>query len=175
MIRQSSKEIHWHAKAMEIFVKNAHKEKLYRPVAVAIIQDQRNKILIIESAKNKDESNPPQGGIEENEKIIDALFREIKEEVGIHKGRLKLIAYIGAKDLNSQKSKRGARGFALGKRYFFFCLRYRGPSKIKIQKSEVKNYRWVQLGAIKRALAKTRRAKRQMLLEYFQRAKPYLT
>ncbi|TSC89279.1 MAG: hypothetical protein G01um10143_660 [Parcubacteria group bacterium Gr01-1014_3] len=175
MIKQPPEEIHCHAKAMEIFVKKAHEAKLYRPVAVAIIQNRHNKILIVESAKNKNESNPPQGGIEEDEEIIDALFREIKEEVGISKKHLKLTAYLGVQDLDSQKSKRGARGFALGKRYFFFCLRYRGPAKIKIQKSEVKNYRWVRLGAMKRALAKTRRSKRLMLLEFFQRAGPYLT
>ncbi len=174
MLKQPMEEIHWHAKAMELFVKKAHEEKLYRPVAVAIIQDREGKILIVESAKNKNESNPPQGGIEEDERIIEALFREIKEEVGIHKSELELIAYIGARDLDSQKSKRGARGFALGKRYFFFCLRYRGPAKIKIQASEVKSYRWVRLGALKQALAKTRRAKRLMLLEFFRRARPYL-
>lgn len=173
-MKQPIQEIERHAEALRGLVREAHRKKLYRPVTVAIIQNRKKKVLIVESAKNKNESNPPQGGIEPNEPMLAALYREIREETGIAKKSLELIAYLGVQDLDSPVSKRGARGFNLGKRYFFFCLRYSGRSKIKIQKSEIKKYRWVGLGSLKKALAKTRRAKRAMLFDFFRRAKPYL-
>lgn len=57
----------------------------FRQTVVGIIIVQRTEFYLVQS--NKDSSNqtwgPPQGGIKSNETIIDALTREIEEELGI--------------------------------------------------------------------------------------------
>lgn len=49
---------------------------------VAVIQNSKGQVLIFERADHSGSYQFPQGGIEEGENPVQALFRELKEEIG---------------------------------------------------------------------------------------------
>jgi len=55
----------------------------YRPNVAAVIQREDGQVLWCERAKPPHSWQFPQGGIDGQESLIDALYREIKEELGI--------------------------------------------------------------------------------------------
>ena len=93
----------------------ARMNKEYRPVAVAVIADRRDRVLLVQSQKNPDDWGLPQGGIEPDEDLIAALFREIKEETGIDEDRLEFAGYVGMTDLDDEAGRKDKRGYAKGK------------------------------------------------------------
>ena len=56
---------------------------LYRPNIAAILQDSKGRVLVAERIGIRGSWQFPQGGIDEGEEIIDALRREIREELGL--------------------------------------------------------------------------------------------
>lgn len=65
------------------------KEGYRENVAIVIINKDR-KVLWAKRA-NENAWQFPQGGVKSNEKIEDAMFRELKEEVGITKDKVKIL------------------------------------------------------------------------------------
>lgn len=65
------------------------KEGYRENVAIVIINKDR-KVLWAKRA-NENAWQFPQGGVKSNEKIEDAMFRELKEEVGISKDKVKIL------------------------------------------------------------------------------------
>ena len=57
-------------------------DKPYRPCVVAVIQNQAGWLLVGERADHAGAWQLPQGGIDEGETAQEALFRELKEEIG---------------------------------------------------------------------------------------------
>ena len=55
----------------------------YRPNVAAVIQRADGKLLWCERVKHPHTWQFPQGGVDKNEPLLDALFRELKEELGI--------------------------------------------------------------------------------------------
>lgn len=55
----------------------------YRPNVAAILMNSRGKILVCERFKTPNSWQFPQGGVDVEEKLVVALKREVKEEVGI--------------------------------------------------------------------------------------------
>lgn len=138
----------------------------YRPVVVAIIENERGETLLVQSAKKDTEWSCPQGGIDKDEDVIDALFREIKEEVNINKEQLTLQGYKGSEYLDAEASRRDKRGFTKGKLYFFFKLLYQGIGRLRLQASELAGYEWVKPDAMDAVLALTRKEKAEMTKKY---------
>lgn len=150
--------------AVEQQIADEHEKREYRPVGVAIVRDQNNRILLVQSVKNTHDWSFPQGGIEQGEDVVQALFREVNEEVGIEGHQLRLTHYNGVEDLDAEPGRSDKRGFTKGKRYFFFELVYTGSRELRIQESELAGYSWVDPQEFKAALATTRAEKRDMML-----------
>ena len=146
-------------------VREAHGKKEYRPVAVAIIENQHGKLLFVQSAKNKALWYLPQGGIEEKEDVVRALFREVREELGIPKNCLTLVSYRGMKDLDAEKRRSDKRGFTRGKRYFFFRLKLKKPPAIVLRTTELSDYSWICYSSLPDVLTPMRKERAEMTAE----------
>ncbi len=147
-------------------INKSFEEKEYRPVAVGIIKDSLGRILFVQSAKNLNEWYFPQGGIELNERPEPALVREIGEETGILSDQLADLCFKGHEDLDAESTRMDKRGFTKGKRYFFFTVSYSGSAELKIDTSELHDYRWVSSTGISDVLAKTRNDKKVLMLKF---------
>jgi 8-oxo-dGTP pyrophosphatase MutT (NUDIX family) len=126
-------------------VAEAHRAKEYRPTVVAIVRDERGRILLVQSRFNAAEWMLIQGGIEEGESPIPALTRELREEVGVgpRRTRSKPPRFVAVADLDAEDGRTDKRGFTKGKRYFIYEVAYRGPEKLTLQDSELAGYEWV--------------------------------
>ena len=155
--------------------RDAWSKKEYRPVAVAIIADPKGRVFLVESAKKRHDWSFPQGGIDENEPVEDALFREIKEEVGIDRVNLVLRGYLGAEDLDALSKRIDKRGFTKGKRYFFFELSWNGKGEVKVDKKELRSYCLAQLKDVSDFLQSLRADKKVLLFPFLLKVAVRLT
>lgn len=138
----------------------------YRPVAVAILFDRSDAVLLAQSAKNPDEWLFPQGGIDRNEPADAAVRREVYEELRITLAESVPLRYIGAQDLDAERSRADRRGFARGKRYLFFAGRVLSPAMPQPDLAEIADARWLPVSDVPALLSGTRAEKRTLLLRY---------
>ena len=92
----------------------------------------------------------PQGGINDNEKVEDALFRELYEEVGLLSSDVKILAqsrYWLRYRLPRRLVRNQSRPVCIGQKQKWFLLKLVAPeSKIKLDatiKPEFDNWNWV--------------------------------
>lgn len=120
------------------WIAREHALMLYRPVAVPILQWQRD-VLLVKSAKG-DYWGFPQGGLNRGEDIIHGLNRELKEETNIEQQLTTVHRFCYANRLEMP----GPRdGFLLGKCYFYFHMSCAFLPEVTLQESEVSDYVWM--------------------------------
>jgi 8-oxo-dGTP pyrophosphatase MutT (NUDIX family) len=113
-----------------------HEEKQYRPTVVAVIKEPRGNVLFVRSAKAEKPWGLPQGGVEQGECVVDALFRELSEEVGIPASRLVVQRFLYANRVRIPDRRRD--GFQVGKSYYYFQLEcVNGIPSLFLQEEEV--------------------------------------
>jgi len=133
------------------YIKDLHKKKEYRPVAVAILyikrEDDHNLFLItktpIENAKTP--WSFPQGGIDPEENIDKAIVRELYEEIGVSSDKLKFVQLGFLREhVAAESSRIDKRGFTKGKAYIFSIVEYLGkPNILTLNPTEVDEAKWV--------------------------------
>ena len=134
------------------------------------LPDKLDQFLFVSSAKNKNEWYLPQGGIDEGEFVLDALFREIREELGILREEFGASHYLGVEDLDAEQVRADKRGFSKGKRYFFFTLFYIGSgTQFDVNQEEIDEYRWVMKSDISKLLSRTRPEKGLLILRWLSK------
>ncbi len=140
----------------------------HRATVVLLIEHARTgEFLLIESGK-AGPRNPGlvKGGVERNESVLEALFREAKEEVGFEQAQVRVFGYGGSRSVRSmQKSK------LVRKRYFFFHVVYDGPLELTIDLSEISGYQWLTIHQVReeiRVLLECRPDKYAVLEEAFE-------
>jgi 8-oxo-dGTP pyrophosphatase MutT (NUDIX family) len=124
-------------------IQEIYKKKNYRPVGAFIVRNNKNKFLIVESAKAHNFWSFPQGGIDKKESLQKNIKRELKEELGIKPTEIKILKkgfYI--RKMNIPEARGRLRGFTKGKIYFFSLISYKGNKKLKLKKDEVQKYLW---------------------------------
>ena len=65
----------------------------YRPNVAILLVREDDKILVCERLKVKGAWQFPQGGVNRNESLIDAMYRELQEETGLQKQHVRLVAH----------------------------------------------------------------------------------
>jgi len=132
------------------------KELLYRKGVSALILNSKDEILLVNlQSFNKQYYAIPGGGIDIGESAIDAVYRELKEELNIDKEDL---IKIGKSKkpirllFKTKKLKRDGIEYD-GMERLFFGFRFIGDnSKIKCQEEEVREYKWVAFNNLDRYL-----------------------
>jgi len=90
----------------------------------------------------------PQGGIDENEKIIDAAIRELKEETGVTKIKLiKELNYWLTYELPDNLLGKIWKGRYRGQKQKWFIMKFTGETKdinIRTKHPEFFDWKWVE-------------------------------
>lgn len=129
------------------------RKKLFRKGVSALIINNKNEFLLVnlEAFENHFFAIPG-GGLEKNESITDAIYREIQEELGIDKQSLELVG-ICKKPLQfrfkTKKLYRDGIEYDGSERHFFGFKFTGNESEIKLQAGEIRSYKWVSYNNLK--------------------------
>lgn len=125
----------------------------YRKGVSALIINKNNEVLIVNLQSFATHFFAiPGGGVDTDEELIDAAYREINEELGIKKEQLEFIKSSDESIKVNYKEKKITRdGIEYdGMERFFFGFRFIGEdSDIILRLEEVRTYKWVLLPELK--------------------------
>jgi putative (di)nucleoside polyphosphate hydrolase len=117
-----------------------------RNVGIAIVNE--DKQVLIAKRRNENTWQCPQGGINKNEKPIDALYRELSEEVGLAKNDIKVLGQTKGwlyYDIPPKFRRKGSP--VIGQKQIWFLLKIKCPdSKIRLDthdEIEFDQWRWI--------------------------------
>lgn len=120
------------------WIAREHALMLYRPMAVPVLQWQRD-VLLVKSAKD-DYWSLPQGRLNKGEGIIDGLNHELKEETNIEHYLTTVHRFCFA---NRLEMPGPGDGFLLGNCYFYFHMSCSLFPEVMLQESKVSDYVWI--------------------------------
>lgn len=144
----------------------AKPSRYFRAGVGAVIVDDRGRVLMLERAGKRGAWQFPQGGLKKGETALEALLREIREEVGIPRTVLKLVgpypellAYELPPGAQSKKT-----GMGQVQRWFVFTLKKPVTLDMSDQKdSEFRAAAWVPFNrAVSRAVSFKKPVYRQL-------------
>jgi putative (di)nucleoside polyphosphate hydrolase len=122
----------------------------FRPNVGIILANDEGRVLWARRVGGQDAWQFPQGGINENENVEDALFRELHEEVGLIEQDVKVLACTGGwlrYRLPSRMIRRHAAPVCIGQKQKWFLLRTQcDDSRLNFNcgdKAEFDYSRWV--------------------------------
>ncbi len=120
---------------------------MYRKGVSALIINKNKEFLLVNLESFKEGFFAvPGGGIEEGETLEEAVYREIKEELGIDKNSLELVGKnISPLEFKFKviKMTRNGNNYEGSERYFFGFLFVGDNNEINLKDGEVRSYRWV--------------------------------
>ncbi len=121
----------------------------YRPNVAALMINESGSLLICERAGVRGAWQFPQGGVDPGESPIDALYREVREEIGLLPQHYEVMKqrdgyrYLYPEDVRIKKLKRhGSHG---QEQTYFLCLLKQGAPPINVNQKprEFQAYRWI--------------------------------
>ena len=146
----------------------------FRAGVGAVFINQKREVLAFERINIKDAWQFPQGGLEIDEKPLDAVYRELTEETGILPQHLKLIdtypewlAYELDHDKQSLRTGRGQ----VQKWFLFEFIGQDKDINIKTQEPEFGSYAWMTMDKL---IEKTISFRKPIYLKLKQYWKQYL-
>ncbi len=132
------------------------RKPLFRKGVSALIINNKNEFLLVNLKSFKKHFFAiPGGGVEREETLEDAVYREIKEELNIEKKSLSL---VGKSDLpviikfKTIKFNDDGKEFDGMERYFFGFKFIGSENQIKGKKDEVRTYKWATIDQLKNYL-----------------------
>jgi putative (di)nucleoside polyphosphate hydrolase len=117
----------------------------YRSNVAAIIQTAEKKILIGERYGIPGAWQFPQGGIKKNESTLEALYRELREEVSLKSSNYRIIDCKGPYRYLFQNGRK-KEGFD-GQEQFYFLIQLTVPSsyvQVETNDPEFSQIRWIE-------------------------------
>ena len=150
---------------------------MFRKGVSALISNKKNEFLLVnlESFEEKYFAIPG-GGIEGEESLEDAVYREIQEELGITSQSLEPIGICKESlqfRFKTKKLYRDGIEYDGSERYFFGFKFIGNESEIELQEGEIRSYKWVSYENLKDYLLFDDQLKdtQEKLLELFSIAK----
>ncbi len=122
----------------------------YRPNVAAVVVNAAGRLLICERASIPGAWQFPQGGVDMGESPEQALFREVREEVGFEPRHYKVIGqragyrYLYPQAVRGKKlRKHGSHG---QEQTYFLCKLKRSAPQVNVHQTpqEFRAYRWIQ-------------------------------
>lgn len=153
-------------------------QKFYRPNVAAIIVSseypEKKEVFIAERSDLEGVWQFPQGGIDEGESSEEALFRELKEEIGTKKVEViaeypEWIAY----DFPPHVAERMAPFAGQKQKYYLVRLKEGAKINLETKHPEFKRYRFVSVDGLSDVMAHFKKPVYEQVISYF-RAKGYL-
>lgn len=135
---------------------NQQERDMYRKGVSALIVNAAMEFLLVNLNSFEEKYFAvPGGGVEDEETLEKAVYREIQEEYSIPKESLE---YVGKSKkslltvFKKPKISRDGKTYVGSERHFF-GFRFVGKSDtIKLQESEIRNYRWVSYAELPKYL-----------------------
>ncbi|MGJ8643850.1 MAG: NUDIX domain-containing protein [Luteolibacter sp.] len=121
----------------------------YRPNVAALMINADGNLLICERSNLPGAWQFPQGGVDKGESEVEALFREVKEEIGLKKSHYKILGsrggyrYLYPEDVRAKKVKKhGNHG---QEQTYFLCQLSKGAPQVNVNQDprEFGSYRWI--------------------------------
>jgi len=121
----------------------------YRPNVAALMVNSSGSLLICERAGIPGAWQFPQGGVDAGEATLDALYREVREEIGLLPQHYRIVKqrdgyrYLYPEEVRLKKLKRhGSHG---QEQTYFLCLVEPGapPVNVNQRPREFQAYRWI--------------------------------
>lgn len=126
---------------------------MYRKGVSALIINSSNEFLLVNLESFEDKYFAiPGGGVEQEETLENAVYREICEELGIGK---KSLQFIGQSNIPIRfkfkviKMTRDGKNYEGSERYFFGFRFVGTDNEIQPKEGEVRAYRWVPFAQLK--------------------------
>lgn len=120
------------------------KEIRYQANVAAILRDARGEILVCERIDTPGAWQFPQGGVDPDETEVEALWREVWEEIGVPPSALRIVEQRGPYRyrFNEGREKKGFHG----KEQSYFLVEFAGreaPINIATEYPEFQDFRWI--------------------------------
>lgn len=151
-------------KILQVLIDDAHNGLEYRPVVVMMIFNDRDEVLVVQSAKNAEWWGFPQGGIDPGETIELAAFREANEELGLSRRDLSRPVFHTSQDIDAEPTRADKRGFTKGQRSFFVSMRCQAGAKLALDLMEVSAANWVPVKEFPKLVEQRRETKRRLMV-----------
>jgi putative (di)nucleoside polyphosphate hydrolase len=122
-----------------------HSGKEYRKNVALILERKSGKILICQRSDCDNSWQFPQGGVDEGEKPVEALYREANEEIGLSEKFYKIIEEREGYRYDFDKRHAKWKHY-LGQEQTYFRCRFNGKNKdidLGADKPEFTNYCWI--------------------------------
>ncbi|MCX6713841.1 MAG: NUDIX domain-containing protein [Candidatus Vogelbacteria bacterium] len=142
-----------------------------------MIMNNKNEFLLVNLESFEDKYFAiPGGGVEGEESLEDAVYREIQEELGISSQSLEPVGVCKESLQFRFKTKKLYRNDVEydGSERYFFGFKFKGDeSEIKLQEGEIRSYKWVSYENLKDYLLFDNQLKdtQEKLLELFPTVK----
>ena len=117
----------------------------YRKNVAALIMNKAGKLLVCERKGQSGAWQFPQGGVDKGEKLTDAFYREVKEEVGIDADMLVLVKFKGGYKYQYTPEIQKKKDYSGQMQTYFLCRLAKGVSddSVKLDNKEFKDYKWI--------------------------------
>ncbi len=122
----------------------------FRPNVAALFLNEKGRLLVCERTTLRGSWQFPQGGVDRGERMIDALYREVREEIGLSPKHYKVLeerdGYRYLYPLHVRLKKLRKHGNHGQEQTYFLCqLKSKAPEIDVDQKApEFRDYKWIK-------------------------------
>ncbi len=118
----------------------------YRSNVAVLLLNRKGKLLVCERLNSKGAWQFPQGGVDEGEKLIKALAREVEEEIGLPWGSYKVLEKRGGYSyLYPNQVKKQQQYFDGQEQTYYLCRLKKSAPEIDLDQTspEFGRYAWI--------------------------------
>ncbi len=119
----------------------------YRPNVAALVVDGKGKLLVCERIKFPGAWQFPQGGVDQGENLEEALFREVREEIGLQPSQYRVESQKGnyRYKFPPQFKKKGKFKYVGQEQTYYLCRVNEETPVINVMQEprEFSQYQWI--------------------------------